>query len=316
MSCNNLNIIMKFDDICNSILERVFHGTPHDVGVKFDISKIGTGEGAQAYGWGLYFAESPKVAEDYRKNLSKKNPNAITRFLYDGEELQPIAKSWEQQDPKNLAIRALSNVVAGLSEDGKVEMAIKAVRRFFPDAPLEFEDAVAEEARKLKPNAVENEKGNLYTVDIDADVENDFLDWDKPFSEQSIKIQNKLKQINLEDIYEVGRQAGQIGYQIYSKKSGYLDAGKPSFRTEEEAINFLKNPNGETLYSEINHDPKQASLSLLKMTIKGIKYLDQGSREKGEGTYNYVIFDPKIIKIVAKNGEFVMKGKTPENVEI
>jgi hypothetical protein len=43
---------------------RAFHGSPHDF-ERFDISKIGTGEGAQAYGYGLYFAENPKVAETY-----------------------------------------------------------------------------------------------------------------------------------------------------------------------------------------------------------------------------------------------------------
>jgi hypothetical protein len=54
----------------------------------------------------------------------------------------------------------------------------------------------------------------------------------------------------------------------------------------------------------------------LKHDIKGIRYLDQRSREKGDGTYNYVIFDPSVIQIVSKNGEFVMSSKTPENVEV
>ena len=45
-----------------------YHGSPYDF-EKFDLTKIGTGEGAQAYGHGLYFAENPAVAEDYRKQL-------------------------------------------------------------------------------------------------------------------------------------------------------------------------------------------------------------------------------------------------------
>lgn len=48
---------------------RAFHGSPHNFD-RFDISKIGTGEGAQAYGHGLYFAESEKVAREYRDKLS------------------------------------------------------------------------------------------------------------------------------------------------------------------------------------------------------------------------------------------------------
>ena len=49
----------------------VFHGTPHLFN-KFDASKIGTGEGAQVYGHGLYLAESPDVAKQYKETLAHK----------------------------------------------------------------------------------------------------------------------------------------------------------------------------------------------------------------------------------------------------
>src|SRR6188768_661108 len=48
---------------------KAYHGSPHDF-ERFDSSKIGTGEGAQAYGHGLYFAEREGVAKDYRDKLS------------------------------------------------------------------------------------------------------------------------------------------------------------------------------------------------------------------------------------------------------
>jgi hypothetical protein len=47
----------------------LFHGSPHKFD-KFDMSKIGTGEGAQAYGHGLYFADTPGVAASYRDGNS------------------------------------------------------------------------------------------------------------------------------------------------------------------------------------------------------------------------------------------------------
>ena len=50
---------------------RAYHGSPHDHN-KFDSSKIGTGEGAQAYGYGHYFADSKDVAEYYRNILNSK----------------------------------------------------------------------------------------------------------------------------------------------------------------------------------------------------------------------------------------------------
>jgi hypothetical protein len=48
---------------------RAFHGSPHTFD-QFDLSKIGTGEGAQAYGHGLYFAQNENIARSYRDDLS------------------------------------------------------------------------------------------------------------------------------------------------------------------------------------------------------------------------------------------------------
>lgn len=50
-----------------------YHGTPHEIKGAFDISKVGTGEGAQAYGHGMYFAENPEVAKSYRKQVLDAN---------------------------------------------------------------------------------------------------------------------------------------------------------------------------------------------------------------------------------------------------
>lgn len=55
----------------NILYQPAYHGTPHRGITAFSLGKIGTGEGAQAYGWGLYFAEKYGVAEDYRKRLSQ-----------------------------------------------------------------------------------------------------------------------------------------------------------------------------------------------------------------------------------------------------
>ncbi len=53
------------------VAQMVFHGSPH-LFDEFDAAKIGTGEGAQAYGHGLYFAENPAVAGEYQLNLGGK----------------------------------------------------------------------------------------------------------------------------------------------------------------------------------------------------------------------------------------------------
>ena len=47
-----------------------YHGSPYFFD-GFTLAHIGSGEGAQAHGWGLYFALSRAVAEGYRKKLKK-----------------------------------------------------------------------------------------------------------------------------------------------------------------------------------------------------------------------------------------------------
>ncbi|WP_434127511.1 hypothetical protein, partial [Enterococcus faecium] len=49
-----------------------YHGSPHDFD-KFSLDKIGTGEGAQAYGHGLYFADAEDVARGYRDRIAGAN---------------------------------------------------------------------------------------------------------------------------------------------------------------------------------------------------------------------------------------------------
>ena len=280
---------MKFDDICNAILERVFHGTPHDIVGTFDLQKIGSGEGAQAYGWGLYFAESPKVAEEYRdRSYFYKVNGKATRVPH-----------WEDVEndivtPEEIAVK----VVHSLPE---YEMYSKMEndRRQFPN-----EEKTMKAIEILKQNGVQEVgEGNLYEVNILADKENDFLDWDKPINQQSKKVLGLLKSLASE-----------------------LESEDSFWDRDLQALEVIKSGKGKPLtgmdvYSDIqsaleSQDSKAASEKLLSVGIKGIRYLDQGSRGTGEGTYNYVVFDPKIIQIVAQNGEFVMPSKKPEMVEV
>jgi hypothetical protein len=44
---------------------------------------------------------------------------------------------------------------------------------------------------------------------------------------------------------------------------------------------------------------------------RGIRFLDQVSRERGEGTYNYVVFNPEDVTVVSRNGEPIVKPEAP-----
>ena len=75
----------------NVYAQSAWHGSPHDF-VEFLLSAIGTGEGAQAHGWGLYFAKNRRTSEGYKKRLAK-----ITQeyYAYDGKE----HKEYDYKDP-------------------------------------------------------------------------------------------------------------------------------------------------------------------------------------------------------------------------
>ena len=65
--------------------QSVFHGTPHEF-EEFKLDHIGRGEGAMAYGWGLYFTSLRAVAEYYRKSLSDTSDHVI--YIWRGQEFE------------------------------------------------------------------------------------------------------------------------------------------------------------------------------------------------------------------------------------
>ena len=95
----------------------VYHGTPHDFD-KFSTSKIGTGEGRQAFGWGLYFTTLKSIAQNYANVLS-----GASNITVDGMGLKELLKkkgleknyknATEDGNPNlNIWIKALTDVVA------------------------------------------------------------------------------------------------------------------------------------------------------------------------------------------------------------
>ena len=106
-------------------------------------------------------------------------------------------------------------------------------------------------------------EGRMYEVRINANPD-DFLDWDKPLSEQPQGVKwlagdNKANLANRGVFVDDATPGGHI---------------VQAMRPEE--------------YQGYN--------------IPGIKYLDAGSRGAGDGSRNYVVFDEKLIEIVKKYG--------------
>lgn len=129
-----------------------FHGTPHKIVGKFDINKVGTGEGAQAYGHGMYFAENPSVAKEYQTVGGKGD------YVKYGDKVVPTVSTEGQ---------LLSDVT---------KLGRKAAINKYPDQ--------ADYIKTINPDNIKFEGGNLYKVDIPDEHIPNMLDWDKPYSQQ------------------------------------------------------------------------------------------------------------------------------------
>lgn len=244
----------------------VYHGSPHAF-EKFALSKIGTGEGAQAFGHGLYFAENPKIAAGYAKALPYKDFE------------RKVAEVYGEFDHPDDAVAALAE--AGLSPAQlKVMEALKKDDWLGFDYPHQALRAVlSKDAKSYDPSpetlkAVEG-LHNLYKVDIPDDKVGLMLEWDKPLLEQPRAVKEALQDSGLT----------QELLKFYEK-------GGRDPRTMT----------GGEFYRGLAETDAEASQRLLKAGIPGMKYLDAGSRGVGTGTHNYVVFDDQLPVIKERSG--------------
>lgn len=138
----------------------VWHGSPHKFDA-FDSSKIGTGEGAQAYGHGLYLAENPAVAKDYAGALSAAKANRPVGNV----DLTQAYQNLPNDVPETLL--AARRDFRALNDAGELSAAD---RRDFLTA--------------VKNNFTASQNGALYKVDLPDEHIAKMLDWDSTLSKQ------------------------------------------------------------------------------------------------------------------------------------
>jgi hypothetical protein len=194
---------------------RAYHGSPHDFD-RFDMSKIGTGEGAQAYGSGLYFAENEAVARMYRDQLAGGNTSAARRTLEaaEGDVDQAITQTRQRIDRLN------ERAAAG--DFGGDERRFAAQRQIQEDKLQQL--LSFKETGSFDP-------GRMYEVNIRANPE-DFLDWDAPLSEQTGRVANLLA-----DYEALGSPVTGAAGQDWMLQMGgnYLRSGAPNPSAEVSA---------------------------------------------------------------------------------
>jgi hypothetical protein len=247
-----------------------FHGTPHTFDPtaanplgEFRSSAIGSGEGAQAFGYGTYFAESPGVAKSYRDTLSKQFRGDTSTYAFNGKptslnEFIFNAKSGHPELSENDAQNAAH--FASVFND-KIQDPFPASSKVW-DTP--FGKAIASDMQGLKKTS-----GSLYTVDIPDSMVEKMLDWDKPLSDQPKTVQDALEKAGLwsPDPSDTGRTVYELLVRKNSTKM--FEGGKD----------------------------RATSQYLSSIGIPGIRYLDRSSRAVGEGTRNIVVFPGEESKV-------------------
>ena len=300
-----------------------FHGSGADFD-EFSLSKIDTGEGNQAFGYGLYFTESKDIAKFYKNALSD-DMTAESRFAFKGNEYERGSPEW-----KMLATVYNEGISSGkkLLNTFKSDLA-KGEPYITADKVKRYEAIINQSPKKSE---ITKKQGRIYDVKINA-VMDDLVDYDKPLSLQK-EILDKIEKTH----------------------------GDPEIIATQLGLDFKKASGGDFLTALEGlgaSNKKNASQWLTKSGIKGIRYLDNSARntfggkilsidkmsdgfkgkvvlddpnrqtglggsgrtittsktyktEKeakewadkaiGKATNNYVIFDDKIIDIMAKYG--------------
>jgi len=250
----------------------VWHGSPHKFD-KFDISKIGTGEGAQAYGHGLYLAQAKKVADKYAGKLSQKVieiPGFTPNTPVEHDLIASLSKRANTTQYGSGARAALDD--------------LRSIERTGQGEPKEAAQKMLSAMGDFG-SPVLTDTGHLYKVDIPDEAVARMLDWDKPLSQQAPEVQSVLSM--LADAAPMPKK--NIGVR-----------NRNAVKSLSEAMN-----GGDAYFNLGGHNnPGPTSQMLRQAGIPGIRYLDGESRGLGGGTSNFVIFpgEESLLTILERNG--------------
>ena len=320
------------------LAQPAYHGTPHKFD-RFSLDAIGTGEGAQAYGWGMYFAGKKSIAEYYRDAVSDQ--------------------SWSTTVESTLTNRV----------EGMDATSAKLIRKEIENNPTETAEYIYNESLDyagINSEVMESNKddvigaiteaqslsksGNIYEVEIPEDSE--LLDYDAPLNEQSDLVKAAIrKEINrlqpeVDKELEEGKSEvnsnitdgdGKVIYDNLTEDAAWelaesLDTDDWSINTSGgkepsknhqlfTILNNLRDDNttGNEFYqelSDIKGSDKSTSEYLNSIGIKGLQYSDATSRNIVGGTKNYVIWDEQAVTIESVNGELREAERLEQSPEL
>lgn len=260
---------------------KTYHGSQASFD-KFDHSFMGSGEGAQAYGWGTYVSEVEGIAKAYAKQNANKHSRP--QAYYKGEKLTNptgiVIGVFNRMDVDDVSAK---EAIARLIEEREKKMNATGYSTLRPRLQKEID-----RLKELNPDDFEIRypERNLYSVDIPDDTGRNYIGWDEPLGAAKIM---RLPKVFKADGWEYKKVGQYDTYKIDGNENEvWLE---PSLTTGKELYRDLTNALGSD---------KAASEFLSKAGFVGVKVIAQrNSGGNKEGNMNYVIFDENNAQITS-----------------
>ena len=286
--------------------QSAWHGSPHDFDT-FDLGAIGTGEGNQVHGWGLYFAKDKKVSDLYRRELSLiHDVDKGTLFKVDVPDTKTMID--EQQSLNVLSKETKQNLKAAINALPEQEKEVFINE--YTNSPL-FNHYAKKEIDELGSNfdRLDTEYNLLKDKYLDKYIEGDI----NTITQRAINRLAEKYNIDLKALKENPNSIKDIKNQLDTMWfNAFTEYGVASKKYKEVYWGKYKNDfstllndggiNGRDFYTALSKalgGAKQASEYLNKHGVKGITYIgEQDGR-------CYVVFDDKAIKVIEKYNQSV-----------
>lgn len=312
-------------EVQRTFYQPAFHGTRVKKleGGKFSLEKVGTGEGAAAYGWGLYFTSKKDIAEFYRKSLAGQR--IAPHVKLGGRTINDATGREELDSAESATLDEIEDVARRWPDDpgeggfypagGWSQFVIRTVRAHFESAIAASEEA---EFGPLDPRSLDRDvfitarrrwlevldrweaegievgavhPGQVFKVELPEDAE--LMDWDREGLEHQPRAVTTLLR--------------ELGLLLRDEKEGdwrFWPGNRPGVPAEEvtgemvyKALVSRARDDVESVFSRVTTGDASAaqrvSMVLAAAGIKGHSYIGHES-----GTRNYVIYDDAAVEVV------------------
>lgn len=290
------------------LFQIAYHGSPYKFD-RFTLEKIGSGEGAQAYGWGLYFAGDKSVGEYYRQKLSNNDIITIQNnngdIVYEGdirkapdgyvEAFKVISRHGNKSESHFKYVNLIDNEDVYFGQYAEIENKLNVLEKERRSYPSVITDRTEEQ--KARINEIDEEAFSLGNKLVKIEINKKTLEAIR----ETVNGKYTFKQQDGGQLYRVdipddgyllwdrplSKQPENVrqiinkafnnppeGFDRYEWKKAFVDAEYLPGAVE----NALGGMSTYYAISKLLGGDKKASLYLKELGLSGIKFLDGNSR--------------------------------------